>query len=77
MLTRSLNAKRFHVPECQSIPFPVDGSLVLCSDGYWYEHQQLGVALQEVEDDTSILTLQPNKPARGSTNSEGLFIITV
>lgn len=77
MLTRSLNAKRFYVPECQNIPFSTDTSLVLCSDGYWYEHQQLGVALQEVDDDTSILALQPNKPAPAPTISEGLFIISV
>lgn len=77
ILTRSLNAKHFYTPECQTIPFPADASLVLCSDGYWYEHRQLGVALRKVEDDTSILALQPNKSTRAPMNSAGLFIISV
>ena len=75
ILTRSLNAKHFYEPECQDIPLPAAASLVLCSDGYWSEHLQLGIALQDVEDDTSILAMKPNMPAGVSMNSDGLFII--
>lgn len=77
ILTRSLNAKHFYEPECQDVLLPAGVSLVLCSDGYWSEHREHGVALQDVEDDTSILVMQPNMPAGVSASSDGLFIISV
>ncbi|BCG22098.1 hypothetical protein TUM18999_02890 [Pseudomonas tohonis] len=59
LLTRSLNAKRFCLPGCLTTGLPQNAHLLLCSDGYWCEHLQMGVDLQCVLDDASVLSLEP------------------
>lgn len=78
LLTRSLNARRFCPPECQTVTFPPDVELMLCSDGYWYEHLQQGVGLEEVEDDASMLRLGLGEPGLWpQTDSDNLFTILI
>lgn len=62
VLTRTLNARRFHSPDCLTTSFSKHARLVLCSDGYWHEHLHLGTDLQSVEDDASVLTLEYGEP---------------
>lgn len=62
LLTRSLNARRFHSPECLTTHFLTDARLLLCSDGYWYEHLHCGIDLQSVNDDASVLTMAHGEP---------------
>ncbi|MFV0455629.1 MAG: PP2C family protein-serine/threonine phosphatase [Pseudomonas sp.] len=78
LLTRSLNARRFYSPECQTVTLPPDVGLILCSDGYWYEHLQQGVGLEEVEDDASMLRLGLAEPGLWQqTDSDNLFTILI
>lgn len=47
-----------------------------CTDGYWYEHRQLGVALLQVHDDASKLILRPEVMSGiQAPSSDNLFII--
>jgi hypothetical protein len=47
-----------------------------CTDGYWYEHRQLGVALLRVHDDASKLILRPEVMSGiQAPSSDNLFII--
>ncbi|ATP43169.1 hypothetical protein CR511_03580 [Pseudomonas putida] len=62
LLTRSLNARRFHSPYCLTTDLPTDARLLLCSDGYWHEHLQSGTDLQRVNDDSSVLSLGYGEP---------------
>lgn len=63
LLTRSLNARRFCIPDWQMTQLPWDGRLLLCSDGYWHEHLHSGIELQSVNDDASMLSLEYGEPA--------------
>lgn len=76
LLTRSLNARRFCVPEHRRTTLATGAELLLCSDGYWHEHRQQGVALLQVHDDASGLCVSPE--ILGPTpmpDSDNLFII--
>lgn len=62
LLTRSLNARRFHSPSCLTTDLALDAQLLLCSDGYWHEHLQSGTDLQSVNDDASVLSMGYGEP---------------
>lgn len=63
LLTRFLNAKRFHAPDCLTTHLAPDSQLLLCSDGYWSEHLSSQVELQNVDDDASALSLRYGEPS--------------
>ena len=60
-LTQSLNARRFTRPTLITAQWPVDTAIALATDGYWCEHLRHGTAMDELEDDASVLTLTPGK----------------
>lgn len=62
LLTRSLNAKRFHAPHCLTTNLPRNARLLLCTDGYWHEHLQSDSDLQSSKDDASVLSLENGEP---------------
>lgn len=56
LLTRCWNAKRFHQPEL--LQFEAGGhTLCLATDGFWLEHDGLGVLWAALDDDASCLQL--------------------
>ena len=57
LITRSLNAKRFLRPEIIEATLKPDAGLLLCSDGYWYEHLEQDIPLATLEDDASLLSI--------------------
>lgn len=76
LLTRSLNARRFCAPEHRVTMLATGTELLLCTDGYWYEHRQQGVALSRVHDDASELRLSPGAMrVIQAPDSDNLFII--
>ncbi len=76
LLTRSLNARRFCAPEHRVTLLATGTELLLCTDGYWYEHRQQGVALSRVHDDASELRLSPwAMRVIHAPDSDNLFII--
>lgn len=76
LLTRSLNARRFCTPEHLVTTLAPGAELLLCTDGYWYEHLQQGVALLQVHDDASELRLLPGAMSViQAPGSDNLFII--
>lgn len=56
-LTRSFKGRRFESPEIQRFNWSEKTDFVLCSDGYWREHLQEGIALYELNDDASIFRM--------------------
>ncbi|MCK5893411.1 MAG: protein phosphatase 2C domain-containing protein [Endozoicomonadaceae bacterium] len=56
-LTRSLNAKRFLRPDIIESTLAKNDRLLLCTDGYWYEHLQQKNPLKQLADDASVLTI--------------------
>lgn len=57
LLTRSLNAKRFLRPDIIESTLNANDQLLLCSDGYWYEHLQEGIPEKQLADDASVLNI--------------------
>jgi hypothetical protein len=57
IVTQTLNPRRFEPPEQRGMPFIPGASWVLATDGFWIEHQMLGVGLEELEDDSSLLRI--------------------
>ncbi|MCO8168314.1 SpoIIE family protein phosphatase [Pseudomonas sp. 21LCFQ02] len=62
VLTRSLNARRFHAPDCLTTSLPLNARLLLCSDGYWHEHLYSDIDLHGTKDDASVLSLECGEP---------------
>ena len=56
-LTRCLNAKRFAMPDIQSVPWRANSSWLLCSDGYWADHLGQKIPWEKLEDDSSCLVI--------------------
>lgn len=76
LLTRSLNARRFCAPDSYTTVLEPAASLLLCTDGYWYEHLKQGVDLQQLQDDASVLSLTLGEPTtRKQTDCDNFFII--
>lgn len=70
LLTRSLNAKRFVPPECQTISLPPDACIFVCSDGYLQGEDQ--------RDDVSLLTLRPGGSGTEiETDAANFFFISL
>jgi serine/threonine protein phosphatase PrpC len=57
-LTRSLNARRFTLPQCTEFSLAADDYLLLCTDGYWAEHLNEHKAITQLEDDASALRIE-------------------
>ncbi|GAB3373956.1 protein phosphatase 2C domain-containing protein [Azotobacter armeniacus] len=57
-LTRSLNARRFAVPDVTIRHVPPGSTLVMATDGYWAECLLEGCPFGETQDDASYLTLE-------------------
>lgn len=63
-LTQCWNAKRFDPP--QVVALNAQGAVFcLATDGYWLEHQWLGVAQPALQDDASCLVLGANPGMQG------------
>ena len=63
-LTQCWNARRFNPP--QVVALNVQGAaLCLATDGYWLEHQWLGIAQPALQDDASCLVLGAGQDMRG------------
>jgi len=60
-LSQSLNARRFIRPEKISSQLSAMQSIVIATDGYWCEHLTLGIAIDSLEDDASVLSIKPGK----------------
>lgn len=57
ILTRSLNARRFHQPHQSPVALTSATQLQMVTDGYWAEHLAHSRPLQTLDDDASILTI--------------------
>ena len=57
ILTRSLNARRFHTPDIQQLSFNDATHWLLCTDGYWAEHLLAKKSWLKLEDDASCLEI--------------------
>lgn len=76
LLTRSLNARCFCSPDSYATVLEPAASLLLCTDGYWYEHLKQGVDLQQLQDDASVLSLTLGEPTnRQQTDCDNFSII--
>ena len=76
ILTRSLNARRFHTPDTQQLSFSDATCWLLCTDGYWAEHLLTKKNWFELEDDASCLELS-NQILNSTQNSECQNLLTV
>ena len=61
ILTRSLNARRFHTPDVQQLSFSDATRWLLCTDGYWAEHLLAKKSWLKLEDDASCLKISKQK----------------
>lgn len=57
LLTRHLNARFPSTPSVVELDTATGGSWILATDGYWLEHQLLGIGLEDLEDDASLMLL--------------------
>ncbi|TVP61268.1 MAG: hypothetical protein EA349_00460 [Halomonadaceae bacterium] len=58
LLTRSINARRFHEPDIHSFRICNGYKLILATDGYWREYGgDAAVDLKQLQDDASYLAL--------------------
>ena len=73
-LTRCWNAKRFDPPHVVALNAPCSG-FCLSTDGYWLEHQWLGIAQQALQDDASCLVLGACTGIRGLGAEEKNFVL--
>lgn len=69
-LTRSLRAGRFRRPELNSGQLIDGASLVLATDGFWYEHMAQAVVIDRLEDDASRLIIRPPFGGNSSVSLE-------
>lgn len=59
-LTRCINARRFERPDVKKIPWGTDLNWILCSDGFWADHIDQNIPLEQLEDDASCLAISGN-----------------
>lgn len=76
-LTHTLNAKRFIQPEIVSINSFQNEQWLLCSDGYWAEHLDENIPWEQLQDDSSCLTISMNKLStqQNSSDCENYFFM--
>ncbi|MCP5357554.1 MAG: hypothetical protein H7A06_05390 [Pseudomonadales bacterium] len=76
LLTRSLNARRFAEPACHFAKIPLGADVLLCTDGYWFEHMEQGVDTAQLNDDASMLKIAPGKASTSiQSDTENFFKI--
>lgn len=78
ILTKSLNARRFTYPDHLALGKIDKGSgLVLATDGYWCEYLQDSTAIEDLEDDCSVLKIKyGNKLLISKTDTENIFCLS-
>tara|TARA_R100001480_G_scaffold145935_2_gene144327 strand:- start:2073 stop:2633 length:561 start_codon:yes stop_codon:yes gene_type:complete len=75
VVTRCINAKRFIAPDIYNFTLPQNAQFVLATDGYWREHLENKVPLDQVSDDASALTLDFGvSPSAAATEADNLFL---
>ena len=75
LLTRSLNAKRFLLPDIIESTLETGANLLLCSDGYWSEHLQQKTPFKQLTDDASVLKLAYGKRNLSVTSDTDNLIV--
>jgi serine/threonine protein phosphatase PrpC len=75
VLTRSLNARRFYPPAYFTTAFDPATEILLSTDGYWNEHLEQGVDLQQLQDDASLLCIAPGTAAESQKTDCDNFVI--
>lgn len=76
ILTRSLNARRFHTPDVQQLSFSDTTHWLLCTDGYWAEHLLAKKSWLKLEDDASCLEIS-NQIFTSTQNSDCQNLLTM
>jgi serine/threonine protein phosphatase PrpC len=56
-VTRTLNSKRFQLPEIVKVEYNPSATWILATDGYWIEQQIQKIPIPELEDDASFLKI--------------------
>lgn len=69
ILTRSLNAKRFIMPDTQQLTLDKNETWLLCTDGYWAEYIGDKKEWQQLSDDASCLEVA-HKPLQTFESSD-------
>jgi serine/threonine protein phosphatase PrpC len=55
--TRTLNSRRFELPEIVEVEYNSSATWVLATDGYWIEQQIQKIPISKLEDDASFLKI--------------------
>ncbi|MEL0635417.1 hypothetical protein V6259_01370 [Marinomonas sp. TI.3.20] len=78
ILTKSLKARRFQNPDFLTLALGTVDALQLSTDGYWREHIEGNVQLEQCEDDVSRLIIKNigEKILNQTSEAFNLFILT-